>query len=164
MAWRSSTGSLLGPYAKTQRRGFLAAPEVLPENSRKSPNRRRGRRTIARLFLFLSPDCGRRREWQLARLTSFVASERIAVHGIPPQGSGGYAEFETLETLCMASEGGTFARRAPDQVSGEVRRIYTQPFNRFDVSYRMPEKSGPADGLIQITSTSGCGRATFRFY
>ena len=33
---------------------------------------------------------------------------------------------EDFQALCLASEGGTFAMLAPDEVPGEVERIYAQ--------------------------------------
>ena len=96
----------------------------------------------------------------IARLTSYVANERISVHGIAPKDDAGLEEFRRL---CLASEGGSFAALAPEDVPGEVERVYAQSANRFEVTYRMPEQTGPAAGSIQITSASGCGRAPFVF-
>jgi hypothetical protein len=169
--------SLLGPHAKIQQRGFLAAPEALQKILESSgPRERAADDAIAafdrqsdamvkfsgkrKLFLFLSSECGRRMERTIARLTSFIANERIALHGIAPKGA---AVWEDFQALCLASEGGTFNVLSPEEVPGEVERIYAQSINRFDVTYRAPGPMEPAEGRIQITSGSGCGRGSFSF-
>jgi hypothetical protein len=169
--------SLLGPHAKIQQRGFLAAPEALRKIVESpGPRERAADDAIAafdrqsdamikfsgkrELFLFLSPERGRRMERNIARLTSFVANERIVLHGIALKGA---AVCEEFKELCLASEGGTFDVLSPEEVPGEVERIYAQSINRFDVTYRAPGPTERAEGRIQITSGSGCGRGSFSF-
>ncbi len=169
--------SLLGPHAKIQQRGFLAAPEALRKIVESpGPRERAADDAIAafdrqsdamikfsgkrELFLFLSPERGRRMERNIARLTSFVANERIALHGIALKGD---AVCEDFQGLCLVSEGGTFDVLSPEEVPGDVERIYAQSINRFDVTYRAPGPTEPAEGRIQITSGSGCGRGSFSF-
>lgn len=165
--------SLLGAFGKTHQRGFVAADEALRrivENP--GPKERAADDAIAafdrqsdamvkfsgkrELFLFLSRTGAGRVDRHIARLKSDVANERIAVHGIAPEGAEGLEEFRSL---CLASEGGSFAVLAPEEIPGEVERIYAQSVNRFEVTYRAGERAEA--GLLQITSPSGCGRAGF---
>jgi hypothetical protein len=167
----------LGAFAKLHQRGFLAAPEALRRLVESPGSKERATDNVIaafdrqsdamikfsgkrRLFLFLPTDCGRNLERHLARLTAFIGSERITLHGIALKGSAG---SEELGKLCLASEGGTFAELMPHQIADDVERIYAQSINRFDVTYRVPEQTAPAEGSIQITSGSGCGRASFTF-
>jgi hypothetical protein len=170
--------SLLGPFAKTQQRGFLAAAEALRKIVESPGAKERAaddaiaafdRQSDAiikfsgkrKLFLFLAAQgAGRRVDWHIARLRSYVDNERITLHGIAPQGAGGLEEFQGL---CLASEGGTFAVLRPEDVPGEVERIYAQSINRFEVTYRVPEQAAQA-GSVQITSPNGCGRAEFSLW
>jgi hypothetical protein len=169
--------SVLGVFARTQQRGFLASPEALRKIVESPGSKERAtdnaiaafhRQSDAmikfsgkrKLFLFLERDSARGLDRHLARLKSFVVNERIAVHGIVPRGAAG---SEELQGLCLRTEGGSFAELNPEQVAGEVERIYAQSINRFDVTYRVPELTVPAEGRIQITSASGCGRASFPF-
>ena len=101
----------------------------------------------------------RRGDRHIARLRSYVASERITLHGIALKGAGGLEDFQGL---CRASEGGTFTELRPEDVPGEVERLYAQSVNRFEVTYRAPEQASQT-GSIQITSPSGCGWAEFSF-
>jgi len=167
--------SLLGAFAKTQLRGFLAAGEALRKIVESPGAKERAaddaiaafdRQSDAmikfsgkrKLFLFLAAQGLGRVERHIARLRSFVASERITLHGIALKGAAGLEDFQGL---CLASEGGTFAELRPEDVPGEVERLYAQSVNRFEVTYRAPEPA--AAGAIQITSASGCGRAEFSF-
>ncbi|HTB15518.1 MAG TPA: HEAT repeat domain-containing protein [Bryobacteraceae bacterium] len=169
--------ALLGSLGRTHQRGFLAVPEALRkiiENP--GPKQRAADDAIAafdrqseamikfsgkrKLFLFLPHDSGSRLERHLARLRSFIENERLSLHAIAPQGSAGNEEFRSL---CLASEGGSFASLAPEQVADEIERIYAQSINRFEITYRVPRPAEPSHGTIQITSGSGCGRATFLF-
>jgi len=169
--------SVLGVFARTQQRGFLAAPEVLRKIVDSPGSRERAtddpiaafdRQSDAmikfsgkrKLFLFLLRDCGRSLERHFGRLTSFVANERITLYGIAPQDATGFEEFERL---CFKSDGGSFATLRPDQIADEVERIYARSINRLDVTYRVPEQSEPAAGRIQITGASGLGLASFCF-
>jgi len=168
--------ALLGAFAKTHQRGFLAAAEALRKIVENPGSRERAaddaiaafdRQSDAmikfsgkrKLFLFLAKTGMGRVERHIARLTAFVANERIALHGIAPKEAAGLEEFQGL---CRASEGGSFAALAPDEIPGEVERIYAQSVNRFEVSYRAPDPAADS-GSIQITSLSGCGRAVFSF-
>jgi len=168
---------VLGVFARTQQRGFLTSPEALRKVVESPGSKERAtdnaiaafdRQSDAmikfsgkrKLFLFLARDCAGGLDRHLARLNSFVANERITLHGIAPKGAAGSEEFQGL---CLRTEGGSFAELAPEGVAGEVERIYAQSINRFDVTYRVPEQSVPAEGRIQITSGSGCGRASFLF-
>jgi hypothetical protein len=170
--------SLLGPFAKTHQRGFLAAPEAVRKIVESPGSRERAaddavaafeRQSDAmikfsgkrKLFLFLSQDCARRLNRHVARLTAFVANERITLHGIAPKGAEGCEEFQGV---CLASEGGSFSTLTPEQIPGEVERLYAQSINRFEVTYRAPNHCDPAGGNIQITSESGCGEASFSFH
>ena len=171
--------ALLGPFAKTQQRGFLAAPEVLRKIAESPGPRERAtddaiaafdRQSDAmikfsgkrKLFLFLSGgEAAGRLERHIGRLKSFVANERITLHGFAPKDAIGCEDFEAL---CLASEGGTFAMLTPDHVPGEVESIYAQITNRFEVTYRLPAKAaaeGVQEVLVQITSGMGCGREIF---
>jgi hypothetical protein len=169
--------SRLGVFARTQQRGFLSAPEALRKIVESSGSKERAtddavaafdRQSDAmikfsgkrRLFLFLPRDCSGRMDRHLARLKSFVANERITFHGIAPKDAAGIEEFQGL---CLASDEGSFATLAADEVAVEVERLYAQSINRFDVTYRVPEPGEPAEGRIQITSGSGCGQASFSF-
>ena len=168
---------VLGVFARTQQRGFLSSPDALRKVLESPGSKERAtdnaiaaldRQSDAmikfsgkrKLFLFLGRDCARGLDRHLARLKFFVANERITLHGIAPKGAAGSEEFQGL---CLRTEGGSFAELTPEQVAGEVERIYAQSINRFDVSYRVPEPSVPVAGRIQITSGSGCGRASFLF-
>jgi hypothetical protein len=167
--------SLLGAFAKTHQRGFLAAPEALRKVVENPGAKERAaddaiaafdRQSDAiikfsgkrRLFLFLAPQGAGRVDRHIARLKSFVASERITLHGIAPKDAAGLEEFQGL---CLASEGGSFAAVSPEEIPDEVKRAYTQAINRYEVSYRVaaPVRAGS----VQITSPSGCGRAEFSF-
>lgn len=167
----------LGGFAKSHQRGFLSAPEALRKIVDNPGSKDRAaddaiaafdRQSDAmikfsgkrKLFLFLPGDCGHRMEQNIARLKSFIANERIALHGFAPAGAIGCEEFEEL---CLASDGGTFGVLAAEEVPGEVERIYAQSINRFAVTYRVAEEIKPREGRIQITSGSGCGRASFWF-
>jgi hypothetical protein len=167
--------ALIGSFAKSHQRGFLAAPEALLKILHSPGTKERASDDVIaafdrqsdalikfsgkrKLFLFLTADCGRRLERQITRLISFITSERIMLHGIAPKGSAGCEEFQAL---CLASEGGSFATLTPEEVPGEVERIYAQSINRFEVTYRIPEQAAAQEGSIQITSESGCGRASF---
>lgn len=173
--------SLLGALGKTQQRGFLSAAEALRKIAESPGPRERaaddaiaaferqseamikfsGKRT---LFLFLAPNCTDRLERHMARLTSLAGDDRITLHGIAPRISEHVAAgCEEFRGICMASEGGTFAVLAPEEVPAEVERIYWQSINRIDVTYRVPPQSKPAAGTVQVTSNSGCGRASFSF-
>jgi hypothetical protein len=171
--------SVLGASAKTQQRGFLADPDALRRILESPGSKERAADSVVaaferqsdamikfggkhRLFLFLPPQGGGRLDHHAARLTSFVANERITLHGIAPKGEEDCQEFQEL---CLASEGGTFARLAPEDVAGEVERLYAQSVNRFDVTYRVPERKadGLCSGEVQITGNYGCGRAEFSF-
>jgi hypothetical protein len=169
--------AVLGAYVKIQQRGFLAVPEALKRIvETPGPKERAADDVVAafdrhsdamikfsgkrRLFLFLSEDCDRRMERHVARLTSFLANERITLHGIAPKGAGGCEEFQKL---CQASEGGSFSAVAVAEVAREVERIYAQTINRFDVTYRVPGEAQPEPGRLQIAGHSGCGRASFQF-
>jgi hypothetical protein len=168
--------SLLGALAKTQQRGFLAAPEALRRIIESAgPKERAADDAIAafdrqsdamikfsgkrKLFLFLAAQGAGRVDRHIARLRSDVANERITLHGIAPQGTAGLEDFQGL---CRASEGGSFAALQPQDVADEVERLYAQSINKFEVTYRAPEQAARA-GSVQITSTSGCGRAEFSF-
>jgi hypothetical protein len=168
--------ALLGIYAKIQQRGFLAAPDGLRRIVENGGSKERAaddaiaafeRQSDAmikfsgkrRLFLFLAPDGGFRVERHIGRLMSFVSSERVTLHGFAAKGATGCADFESL---CRASEGGSFAELALDAMAPEVERIYAQSINRFDVSYRVAGESRQGEGRVQITSSSGCGKASFR--
>ncbi|HEV1284874.1 MAG TPA: hypothetical protein VNU44_06170 [Bryobacteraceae bacterium] len=111
-----------------------------------------------KLFLFLTPQGAGRVDRHIARLKSFVSSERITLHGIAPKDAAGLEEFQGL---CRVSEGGTFAALSPEDIPGEVERIYAQALNRFEVKYRAGEPVQA--GSVQISSPSGCGRAEFSF-
>jgi hypothetical protein len=167
----------LGMFARSQQRGFLAAPEALRKIVENPGTKERAtddsiaafdRQSEAmikfsgkrRLFLFLSRDCGRNLDRHLARLTSLVASERITLHGFAPKDFAGSNDFERL---CLNSVGGTFALVSPDQVADQVERIYVLSINRFDVTYRVPEQRDPAEGRVQITSST-CGRGVRSFH
>jgi HEAT repeat protein len=169
--------SLLGPLAKTHQRGFLASPEALQKIVDSPGIRDRAADDVIaafdhhseamikfsgkrKLFLFLPSQYVGRLGRQIARLTSFIANERITLHGIAPKGADNCEEFQAL---CLASEGGSFAALTPEQMPSAVERIYAQSINRFEVTYRVPEQSEPADGSLQITSNNGCGRASFSF-
>jgi hypothetical protein len=166
--------SLLGPSAKTQHRGFLTSADVLRRIVESpGPRERAADDAIAafdrqsdamikfsgkrRLFLFLSPESGGRLVRHVSRLKSFVANERIAIHGLAPKGAPGFEEFDEL---CLASEGGSFASVPPEEVAGEVERIYAQSINCFEVTYRAPERA-VTDASIQVHTAKGCGRASF---
>jgi HEAT repeats len=168
---------VLGAFAKTQQRGFLASGEVLRKIVENPGSKGRATDNIIgafdrqseamikfsghrKLFLFLGQDCARGLDRHLERLKSFVASEQITLHGIAPKGAAGAEEFQEL---CLRTEGGSFAELAPGKIPDEVERIYAQSINRFEVTYRLPEQPVPAEGRIQITSGSGCGRASFIF-
>jgi hypothetical protein len=168
--------SQLGQHTKTQR-GFLAAPEALRKIVESSGSRSRAsddaiaafdRQSDAmikfsgkrELYLFLAPASDRNLDRHLERLLSFVANERIAVHGIAPKGS---TSADGFKRLCLASAGGSFAVLSPEEVAHAVERIYARSLNRFDVTYRLPEQSEPGEGRVQITSANGCGRGTFSF-
>jgi hypothetical protein len=169
--------SVLTSLPKAQQRGFLCSPDSLrrileapcpkeraTDDSMAALDRQSdqmikfsGKR---RLFLFLSPECGRLGNRQIGRLTSFVANERITVHGIAPKDGA----CEEIRALCLASEGGTFAALGPEQIADAVERIYAQSLNRYEITYRGPkELPDGAAGSIQITSNSGSGRAGFTF-
>jgi hypothetical protein len=169
--------ALLGPFAKVQQRGFLAASdglEKIVENA--GPKERAADDAIAaferqseamikfsgkrRLFLFLPADGGFRVERHIGRLMAFVTSERITLHGFAPQGATGCADFEGL---CLASEGGSFAELPIDRMAGEVERLYAQLLNRFEMTYQPPPASEHKEGRVHITSESGCGQGSFRF-
>lgn len=167
--------SLLGAFVKTQQRGFLAAPEALRRIVESPGARERAaddaiaafdRQSDAmikfsgkrKLFLFLAPYCAGRLDRHIARLTSYVANERITLHGIAPKGAAGCEEFQPL---CLASEGGSFAWLTPEEVPREVGRIYAQSINRFEVTYRVPGQTEASEGSVLITSNSGCGRVSF---
>ena len=166
--------SLLGRFAKTQQRGFLAAPEALEKIMHSPGSKERATDDVIaafyrqseamikfsgkrKVFLFLYPDCARRLERHIVRLRSFVASERISVHGIAPKGASGCEDFQGL---CLTSEGGSFEMLTPAEIPAEVERIYAQSLNRFEVTYRVPEQA-TGEGSLQITSESGCGQASF---
>lgn len=168
--------AVLGAFAKTHQRGFLGAAEGLRKIVESPGSRERAaddavaafdRQSDAmikfsgkrKLFLFLAAQGAGRVDRHIARLKSFVANERITLHGIAPEGAAGLEDFRDL---CLASEGGSFAAHAPEDVPGEVERIYAQSINRFEVTYRVAEQPLQA-GLVQITSPSGCGRAVFSF-
>jgi hypothetical protein len=166
---------LLGSFAKTQQRGFLAAPEALRKIAESPGARERAaddavaafeRQSDAiikfsgkrRLFLFLPAQGAERLERHIARLTSFVANEKITVHGLAPKGADGCQEFRGL---CLASEGGTFAMLPPEDIGREIEKIYALSINRFEVTYRFQERAASANGAIHIASNSGCGQALF---
>jgi HEAT repeat protein len=168
--------SLLGPFAKTHQRGFLAAGEALRRIVESPGAKERAaddaiaafdRQSDAmikfsgkrKLFLFLAGQGAGRVDRHIARLRSYVASERITLHGIALKGAAGLEDFQEL---CLASEGGTFSALQPDDVPGEVERLYAQSVNRFEVTYHAPQQAAQA-GAIQITSPGGCGRAEFSF-
>jgi hypothetical protein len=165
--------SLLGSFAKAQQRGFLAAPEALrrivdtpgaKERAADDAIAAFDRQSDAmikfsgkrKLFLFFTAQGAGRVDRHIARLKSFVANERITLHGIAPKDAVGLEDFHGL---CRASEGGSFAALAPKEIPGWVERLYAQSVNRFEVSYRLERAAG--DGVLQITSPSGCGRAEF---
>jgi hypothetical protein len=167
----------LGAFARMQQRGFLSSPEALRKIVESAGSKERAaddsiaafdRQSDAMikfsgkrmLFLFLSRDCARHLDRHLARLTKFVASERITLHAMAPVGFTGSEEFEQL---CLKSDGGTFAILSPDRIADEVERIYAGSINRFDVTYRVPEQPAPAEGRIQITSAGGRGLTSFYF-
>lgn len=168
--------SLLGAFAKTQQRGFLAAPEALRKIIESPGAKERAaddaiaafdRQSDAmikfsgkrKLFLFLTPQGAGRVDRHIARLKSFVSSERITLHGIAPKDAAGLEEFQGL---CRVSDGGSFAALSPEDIAGEVERIYAEALNRFEVKYRAGEPVQA--GSVQISSPSGCGRAEFSFY
>jgi hypothetical protein len=168
---------ILGAFARTQQRGFLASPEVLRKIIENPGSKGRATDNIMaafdrqseamikfsgqrKLFLFLGPDCARGLDRHLERLKSFVESEQITLHGIAPKGAAGSEDFREL---CLRTEGGSFAELAPGEIADQVELIYVQSINRFDVTYRLPEQTVPAEGRIHITSGSGCGRASFVF-
>jgi HEAT repeat protein len=168
--------AMLGAFYKTQQRGFLASPEaikIIMENT--GAKERSAEDAIAaferqsealirfpakrRLFLFLSPSSAARMDRHIGRLTSFVANERITLHGIVPKGTTGCDEFEGL---CLASDGGTFANLTLDEIPNEVERICAQSLNRYEFAYSVPEGIEPSpSGVIVISSPIGCGRASF---
>ncbi len=167
--------SLLEGIAKGQQRGFLAAPEALrrivdtPGAQERAADdaiaafdrqsdamiKFSGKRT---LFLFFAAQGAGRVDRHIARLKSFVAHERITLHGIAPKDATGLEDFHGL---CRASEGGSFAALTPEEIPDWVERLYAQSINRFEVSYRVERAAGA--GVLQITSPSGCGRAEFSF-
>jgi hypothetical protein len=150
--------SLLGAFAKTHQRGFLAADEAL-RRIVESPGAKERAADAAiaafdrqsdamikfsgkrKLFLFLAAQGVGRVDRHIARLRSYVASERITLHGIALKGAAGLEDFREL---CLASEGGTFAELMPADVPGEVERLYAQSVNRFEVTYRAPEQAARA--------------------
>jgi HEAT repeat protein len=167
--------SVLKALPKAQQRGFLCAPESLrriletpgpkeraADDSMAALDRQSdqmikfsGKRT---LFLFLSPECGRLGNRQIERLTSFVANERITVHGIAPKDGA----CEEIRALCLGSDGGTFAALAPQEIPEEVERIYAQSLNCYEIRYDSPDGQAEiGDGSIQITTNSGSGRTSF---
>ena len=168
--------SVLGVFAKTQQRGFLAAGEALRKIVASPGAKERAaddaiaafdRQSDAmikfsgkrKLFLFLAAQGAGRVDRHIARLRSYVADERITLHGIALKGVAGLEDFQGL---CLASEGGTFAALRPEDVPGEVERLYAQSVNRFEATYRAPGQAART-GSIQITSPSGCGRTEFSF-
>jgi HEAT repeat protein len=168
--------SLLGVFAKTHHRGFLAAGEALRKIVESPGAKERAaddaiaafdRQSDAmikfsgkrKLFLFLAAQGAGRVDRHIARLRSFVASERITLHGVALKGAAGLEDFQGL---CLASEGGTFAELRPQDVPGAVESLYAQSINRFEVTYRAPAQAAQT-GSIQITSPSGCGRVGFSF-
>lgn len=169
--------AVLGAYAKSQQRGFLAAPEGLRRIVESPGSKERAADDVIaaferqsdamikfsgkrRLFLFLAPDAGFRVERHIARLMAFVTGERITLHGFAPKGASGCDDFERL---CLASAGGSFADVAPEPMVNEVERIYAQSLNRFEVACRVPDGSETAEGRVRITTESGCGQASFCF-
>jgi hypothetical protein len=169
--------SILGHFAKTQQRGFLAAPEALQTIVHSpGPKERAANGVVAaihrqseaiikfpgkrKLFLFLYPDCARNLERHIAKLRYFISDERITLHGIVPKGASGCEEFQGL---CLASEGGTFAVLPPEHIAEEVERIYAQSVNRFELSYQGPQPANPEGATIQIASEAGCGQVSFPF-
>jgi HEAT repeats len=169
--------SLLGPFAKTHQRGFLSAAEGLNRIiEAQGPKERAADDMVAafdrqseamikfagkrRLFLFLPSAGVDRPDRHFARLSSFVANERITLSGFAPKSVSGCEEFQAL---CVASEGGSFATLAPEEIANQVERIYAESLNRFEITYNVAEGTSPADGIVQITSASGCGRAAFSF-
>jgi hypothetical protein len=169
--------SLLGQFAKTHQRGFLPAAEGLEKIVETQGPKERcaddmvgafDRQSEAmikiagkrRLFLFL-PNAGLERpDRYVARLAFFIANERITLHGFAPKPVSGCEEFQEL---CTASDGGSFGTLPPEQIAQEVERIYAQSLHRFEITYNVAEGASPADGIVQITSAGGCGRAPFSF-
>jgi len=166
--------SLLGAFAKTHQRGFLCAAEALRKIVESPGAKERAaddaiaafdRQSDAmikfsgkrKLFLFLAAQGAGRIDRHIARLKSYVANERITLHGIAPKEATGLEEFQAL---CRASDGGSFDALAPEDVPGEAERIYARSVNRFEVRYRADQA---AAGSVHITSLGGCGRAEFSF-
>ncbi len=168
--------SLLGAFAKTHQRGFLGAAEALRKILDTPGSKDRAaddaiaafdRQSDAmikfsgkrKLFLFLAAQGAGRVERHMARLKSYVAGERITLHGIAPKGASGVEDFQSI---CLASEGGSFSTLAPEDIAGEVDRIYAQSTNRFEATYVISGQAAQA-GSVRISSASGCGRAEFSF-
>jgi hypothetical protein len=169
--------SLLGPLAKTQLRGFLALPEALlkvmetPGPKERSADdvvlaAERQAEAIVKfsgkrwMFLFLPAEGISRPDRRVARLRDFVTSERIAVHGFVPAGSGGCEDYEAL---CKATEGGSFSALPVEEIAAQVERIYAQTLNRFELRYTLPEGRLPGGAVVQVACAHGCGRAEFSF-
>ncbi len=172
--------SQLGMFAKTQQRGFLASPEALRKIiDSPGPRERAADDAVAaferqseamikfpgkrKLFLLLPTQGGGRLDSHIARMASFVANEKVTLHGIATKGS---ADWREMEGLCLASDGGSFARLAPDEIPGEMERLYAQSVNRFDAVYRIPGGKGTTEGAavsgtVRIASNRGCGSAPF---
>lgn len=164
----------LGPFAKTHQRGFLAAAEALRriletagprDRAADDPASALERQAEAivnfsgkrRLFLFLPP-AGVARPGHLARLKSLVTQERIEAHGFALESTPGCEDFQSL---CLASEGGSFALLPPGSIVERVEKIQAQSLNRYELHYRLA--GPPAEGALQITSAAGCGRTAFSF-
>jgi hypothetical protein len=173
--------SLLGGLAKSHQRGFLSPAEALRKIVESPGSRERAADNIVialdrqsdamikfsgkrRLFVFLSSNGGGCTSRQMARLTSFAGNERITLHGIAPKSATISQEIcDEFRAFCAASEGGSFAELAIEDVAAEVEQIYAQSMNRFNVSYRLTDAGAPAGGSVLISSDYGCGRAAFSF-
>ena len=114
---------MLGVFAKTQQRGFLAAGEALRKIVASPGAKERAaddaiaafdRQSDAmikfsgkrKLFLFLAAQGAGRVDRHIARLRSYVADERITLHGIAPKG---------------VAATGRFSRAVPGVRGGNVR-------------------------------------------
>lgn len=94
----------------------------------------------------------------IAKLQQLARSERISLHGFAPSATG----QDALRDACLKSGYGSFDLAPANSIDAVVLGVYSRLLNLYEIEYRMPANvPRGSDIMLEIYSSSGCGRARF---
>lgn len=110
------------------------------------------------IFLILDGDLAHKRDqsesWK--HLEERIETDQIALHCFAPAATREWSKFHQLS---LAGRGGTFTCAPAGKLPDALENAYSQLFNKFTLSYRVPPGTERGRVLLKVASDHGAGEA-----